>query len=355
VLDRGLKPGSTDPAEGLTRGELAPILRGALKDQSYRRSPLGTMVARYIRWFRNEYGATEASVRDYEAILAKMSILLADKEPHEVQTEDLREVIDIWAGKSARTRQKVTSVIRAFWQWADEQMLIAVNPAARIRRPKAEKKIAKVLPLDARTKLLTAAHEPRDRLGLYCLLGLGLRRAELAAIQVRDFDLARQTLRVFGKGQKQRLMPLRGPILAELGLFMAADLPHVGRPPQPDDYLMYPVKTLAAGKAVDGITLLRKYVGEPKKKPSDQSVHRWWYRKAQDAGLVGPGVTSGLNMHQARHMFAMEMRRAAGIESASQALGHADLNTTLGIYGHQDQSDLESAMDLYIRFLEDED
>jgi integrase len=78
-------------------------------------------------------------------------------------------------------------------------------------------------------------------------------------------------------------------------------------------------------------------------------------RKAQAAGLVGPGVTAGLNMHRARYTFATEVRRVAGIESASQALGHADLNTTLGIYGHQDPSDLERAMERYVAWLEESD
>lgn len=54
---------------------------------------------------------------------------------------------------------------------------------------------------------------------------------------------------------------------------------------------------------------------------------------------------SGLNMHRARHTFATELRRVAGVEAASQALGHSDLSTTLGIYGHQDQRDLERTMD----------
>ena len=57
-------------------------------------------------------------------------------------------------------------------------------------------------------------------------------------------------------------------------------------------------------------------------------------------------------MHRARHTFAVEPRRVAGIEAASQALGHSDLTTTLGIYGHQDQSDLERAMDAYADWLE---
>jgi integrase len=57
-------------------------------------------------------------------------------------------------------------------------------------------------------------------------------------------------------------------------------------------------------------------------------------------------------MHQAWHRFALELRRVAGIDAASHALGHADLNTTLGIYGHRDDSDLETAMDAYARWLE---
>jgi integrase len=85
---------------------------------------------------------------------------------------------------------------------------------------------------------------------------------------------------------------------------------------------------------------------------SRQAVHRWWYRQAQAAGLVGPNATSGLNMHRARHTFAVELRRLAGIDAASHALGHSDLSTTLGIYGHRDASDLEAAMEAYGRWLE---
>lgn len=326
----------------------------AVKDKSYQRSPLGTMVGRYVRWFRNEWGASPTSIRDYEAILARMALCLEGKQPAEVTIEDLRDVIDLWAARSARTRQKVTSVIRAFWAWMEEQGHIAISPAARIRRPRAEKKIARVLPLDARPRLLAEARHPRDRLGLFCLLVLGLRRDELRTIQIRDFDAQRGNLRVYGKGRKERPIPLRGPILAELRLLLASDLPYVGRPPEGDDYLLYPIKLHAIGKGSEG-QIMRERRGYPKRKPSPQSVHRWWYRRAAAAGLVAPGVTSGLNMHRARHTFAMELRRIAGIDAASHALGHADLNTTLGIYGHQDESDLEGAMESYMDWISDQD
>jgi integrase len=169
-------------------------------------------------------------------------------------------------------------------------------------------------------------------------------------LQIRDFDAQRGLVRVQGKGRKERVMPLRGPMLAELRLLLATDLPHVGRPPEPDDYLLYPVWRFVRGKGIEGEPA-HTPTAKPKNRPSPQSVHRWWYRQAQAAGLVGPGVTSGLNMHRARHTFAMELRRIAGIDAASHALGHADLNTTLGIYGHQDESDLERAMESYIEWI----
>lgn len=334
----------------LTVADAARILEQALKDHSYRGTPVGQLVGRYLRWFRNEWGATPATLRDYEAILERMSLNLAHKQPFEVDIEDLRGVIDLWADRTARTRQKVTSVIRAFWAWAEEQGHIAISPAARIRRPRAERKLAPLLPLDARPRLLRTAMEPRDRLGLFCLLELGLRRAELGGVQPRDFDLQREWLRVYGKGQKERLLPLKGPILVEARLYLASDLPHVGRPPEPDDFLLYPVAWRAVGKTPAN-RMLHGWRAEPKTRPSGPTLHRWWYRQLQDAGLVGQGVTSGMNMHRARHTFATELRRVAGIDAASQALGHSDLSTTLGIYGHRDTSDLESAMTQYAAWL----
>jgi hypothetical protein len=120
----------------LTLADAARIMRTAVRDRSYRATPLGTMVARYLRWFRNERGATEASIRDYEAILARMSIALADKHVHEVQIDELREVIDLWAAQSSRTPQKVTSVILGVPGVGGGRGPLAISPALRIRRPK---------------------------------------------------------------------------------------------------------------------------------------------------------------------------------------------------------------------------
>src|ERR1044072_8909200 len=109
----------------MTQSDLANaarILSNAVKDKSYRASAVGGVVGRYVRWARNEAGFTDSSLRDYEAILAKMAVLLADKQTVEVDAADLRGLFaHSWGGRSPRTRGKATSVIRSFWQWCEDE------------------------------------------------------------------------------------------------------------------------------------------------------------------------------------------------------------------------------------------
>jgi integrase len=201
--------------------------------------------------------------------------------------------------------------------------------------------VAHALPGAADARLLAAAKEPRDRVALMLLIDYGIRRGGLMGLRLIDFDLIDKTVVVREKGQKERELPLRGRILVELERWMRFDLPAVGRPPEPDDFLLYPIRKLGRNAGT-----MRGY---PKKPMAPNTIHRWWYDRCRAAGLVGEGITSGLNMHRARHSFAREMRRTAGIEAASQALGHADLSRTLNIYGHQDKSDLERAFEAFAK------
>lgn len=317
--------------------DFAPMLRELLKDKRYRASSLGALVGRYIRWFRNERGATPSSVRDYEGVLKRMALQLADKEPVDVDLEDLREVIDTWAGKEAATRAKVTSVIKAFWAWAEDEGHVVDSPARRLKRPRKPKRAAKLLPDSTDAKLIAAATTAQDKLALHILLYCGVRRSELGGIQARDIDLARRNLVVTGKGQKDRTIPLRGPVvLAAEEFFLTAN-------PEPDDYLLYPYKVSPRGTV---------YWSDRKKPLRGNGVHRWWYRMLNQAGLVGEGVTSGMNMHRARHTFATDLRRSYPDMGAVQhMLGHSDPSTTIALYGNYSPEDLERAMDAFAKAL----
>jgi site-specific recombinase XerD len=299
----------------LTLAQAAQMMRAAVKDKSYRATPVGLLVGRYLRWFRNEWGATASTIRDYEAILARMSLTLADKDLLEVAVDDLRDVIDLWADREARTRAKVTSVVRAFWTWAEEQDQVPFSPAAKLRRPRAPRKTAPLLPVNTDARLLNATTTPRDRVAVLFLLDLGVRRSELSGVRPRDIDLSRRQVTVFGKGQKSRVIPLRGRIVLEIERYMLEALPFLDRVPEADDYLLYPEKRTQGGR------ILAAY---PKKRMSGPTIHRWWYRRLQEAEVVGEGMTSGLNMHRARHTFATDLRRVADLGATSQALGHSD-------------------------------
>jgi site-specific recombinase XerC len=148
------------------------------------------------------------SIRDYESVLARR---WRSRSPTRIRSRSpsttLREVIDVWGERSARTRQKVTSVIRAFWSWAEDQGFVPFSPAAKIRRPRAQRKAAPLLPANVDARLLASATTARDRLALLVLLDCGVRRAELGGIRARDFDLGRRQLTVMGKGQKARILP----------------------------------------------------------------------------------------------------------------------------------------------------
>jgi integrase len=97
-------------------------------------------------------------------------------------------------------------------------------------------------------RLLNAATTARDRVALLLLLDLGIRRSELTGVRPGDIDLGRRQITVFGKGQKSRVIPLRGRVVLEIEGYLLEPLPLLGRSPEPDDFLLYPEKRTGANK-----------------------------------------------------------------------------------------------------------
>lgn len=327
-------------ADLLTYADYTRRIEQAVRDKSYRLSPIGDLVGRYVRWCRGERGLVkDTTVKDYESTLAHMSIMLAHLQPEDVTIDDVRTAIDRWADNEANTRRKVTITIRGFWKWAEDEGHIDRSPASRIRIPKRPEPDARPLPA-VDTQLLAVAGNARDTLALLVLLDLGVRKSELTGIMVRDFDLARRTLTVFGKGQRARVLPMRGRIVPAADLYLLTPLEFVGRTPEPEDYLLYSEHRNGSGV----------YRADPKTRMPSQTAHRWWYYHLQAAGLVGTDVESGMNMHRARHTFATDLRKGQGdLGIVQRMLGHKHIDTTEQYYGHYDLSDLEAAMERHAR------
>ena len=179
------------------------MMRDALRDRSYRATSLGLEVSRYYRWKKNEWGATAETLRDYEAILAKLALDHADLELEDfeppVGTERLREFIDNrWGDKAGRTRAKVISVLRDFFAYQVREQRLHGNPALPISRPRRRDSTRGTFTEEDVAKLIASCTRQRDRVAVLLLFRLGLRKGELARLQFRHYD--GRNLTVQGKG-----------------------------------------------------------------------------------------------------------------------------------------------------------
>ena len=320
-------------SHSLRLAEAARIMREALRDRSYRATSLGLEVARYYRWKKNEWGATAETLRDYEAILAKLALDHADLELTDLEppvgTERLREFIDHrWGEAAPRTRGKVISVLRDFFAYQIREQRLSANPALPISRPRRRDSTRGTFSESDIAKLLSACSRQRDRVAVLLLFRLGLRKGELARLQFRHYDGRNLTVR--GKGGKVRLIPV-----VDDDLRLEFERHILDRGPSPDEFLLYPEK------------IGPEFYGGPvgviwESRTSEMSLtatHRWWTRRLKDAGLPHRP------MHEARHTAITQFLRDTGnLKLAQMLAGHADISTTANIYAHLDTSDLETAL-----------
>jgi integrase len=337
----GLRERRDVTAVAFTLGDASRMLRDGLKDKSYRSTPLGLEAARYIRWKRNEWGATTETIRDYEAALAKLALFFADLELRDLETpvgtERLRECWDYyWGDKSPRTRKKIRSVWNDFFDWAiRENRGIHGNPSRAMAAPRGRGVKREPFAGSLVGKVVPAQSYLADSLGVRLVVEYGVRRAELAAIRFRDFDFERRQLVLTGKAGKIRHVGIVEPAFwRDLG---AVQL-ELGGPEAVGDWFLIHQRERRG--------LETFYY--PHKGYVPRSIHTWWYNRLEAAGFVGAkesGTRVGLGMHRGRHTVATEILRGSGnIVAAQKLLGHADLSTTEEHYASFDTDDVSKVL-----------
>ncbi|MEM8934245.1 MAG: tyrosine recombinase XerC, partial [Acidobacteriota bacterium] len=213
-----------------------------------------------------------------------------------------------------RTQARTLSAVRSLLRYATQQEVLGANPAAGIRGPKLDSTLPHHLrPGEIETLIETEIHDGplglRDRALLEVLYGCGLRVAELTGLDWHDLDLGGRTLRVVGKGDKERMVPFGHPALDALRAwkavwpeirrrFRGADLPEADESP---------VFLNTRGARI-----------------STGSVRYLLDRLGVDAAVAG-----GVHPHALRHTFATHLlEHGADLRSIQELLGHASLSTT---------------------------
>jgi integrase/recombinase XerC len=247
--------------------------------------------------------------------------------PGEVDRRVLRRYLGYLSTRryAARTVARKASALRRWFAWLRRTGAIAVDPAAGLSAPTGGGRLPKVLKDDELTALLEAAPatpgrpldealDRRDRAVLELLYGSGLRVSELCGLGVGDLDLGRGLVRVWGKGAKQRQVPLSEPSIDAVQAWLAG----------PRDELV------VESTPVDAVFLNRRG-----KRLSPRDVRR----------LVDRRAVAPTHPHALRHTYATHLLDGgADLRAVQELLGHADLSTTQ-IYTHVSKERLRRVID----------
>jgi integrase/recombinase XerC len=245
--------------------------------------------------------------------------------PTDVERRTLRRYLAYLATRryAPRSVARKASALRRWFAWLVRTGVLAADPAAGLSAPSGGGRLPRVLKDDELDVLLdhppvAATHDPavarRDRAVLELLYGSGLRVSELCGLGPDDLDLGRGVVRVWGKGRKQRQVPLSQPSVAAVRDWLSHGRCHL-------------VTEASPPTAV--------FLNRRGKRLTPRDVRRLLDRRA-------PAPT---HPHALRHTFATHLLDGgADLRAVQELLGHADLSTTQ-IYTHVSKERLRRVVD----------
>jgi integrase/recombinase XerC len=240
----------------------------------------------------------------------------------QVDDDHLRSVSAQWfrRGLAPRSIQRRLSAIRMFFRFLVREKHVKKNPVQTVRAPKAGKRLPENLDADRMAKLLDIQGEgplvARDRAILELLYSSGLRLAELTDLNLGDVDLADCTVRVTGKGNKDRIVPVGRHAIRALRVW------HIERA------LMAATEEKALFVSNRGSRLSQRSV--------QARVDHWAKRQ---------GINTKVYPHLFRHSFASHLLESShDLRAVQELLGHSNISTTQ-VYTHLDFQHLAQIYD----------
>ncbi len=216
----------------------------------------------------------------------------------------------------ATTANRRLTVFKRYFRWALRERLISADPTLRLQAARQPLRVPKTLTEAQVEALLAAPGEAtplavRDRTMLELMYASGLRVSELVTLKTFNVSLSEHVLRVFGKGNKERLVPF-GEVAGQwLQRYLQEARPALLGERQTDD-LFVTFRGSRAGEAMSRVMfwmIVKKYA-------------------------VTAGITAPLSPHTLRHAFATHLlNHGADLRAVQMLLGHADISTTT-IYTH---------------------
>ncbi len=281
------------------------------------------LVDEYIGHLSVERGASPNTLDAYRRDLHEYSEFLSARSVGDADSVTRDDVLAFTAslrerGMAPSSIERKLSSVKGFHRFLVREGMTDNHPTARVPLPKVPERLPDVISVDEVERLLgqpfpDGAAGLRDRAILETLYGCGLRVSELVGLDTLDVDIEQGYLRVVGKGDKERMVPLAGMASAALSGYVAAGRPRLH-------------SRRSMGRATSAVFLSQRGA-----RLSRQSVYAMVRAYGEKVGL------EGLHPHTLRHSFATHMLEGgADLRALQEMLGHSDISTTQ-VYTHVDR------------------
>lgn len=277
----------------------------------------------YSQYLSLERGLSPRTVSSYRSDISQFYAWAAEKKlaPVKAERSDLDDFL--WSQrerglKPASLFRKVES-LKSYFGFEMLESGLAESPAETLRTPRIPARLPKFLTKDEAARLLAAPNtaeyeDVRDRAMLELLYASGLRVSELVSMKTEAANLQDGWVRVTGKGNKERMVPVHARALAAVRVYLA----------ERERRFKNPAAELFLGRTGKKLSRIQ------------------FWRRLKELG-VRAGIKQKLHPHLLRHTFATHLLQGgADLRSVQEMLGHADLATTQ-IYTHLDASALKAA------------
>jgi integrase/recombinase XerC len=285
-------------------------------------------ISAFIAHLSNERQLSPHTVEGYERDLKALQQDLADQKITDwrnVRAHHIRTYIGAGQrkGRSGKTLQRRLSAIRTFFNYLAREGICKTNPAMEFSAPRAGSRLPVTMDTDQVSRLLsfdtTDWHGMRDRAMLELFYSSGLRLAELVGSNLGDISFDDNSIKVRGKGSKERILPVGSKAIDAINSWLKIR------------------EQLPKGKVADKSAL---FLSERGKRISPRNV-----QERVKKWCVSLGISGRVHPHTLRHSFASHLLESSqDLRAVQELLGHADISTTQ-IYTHLDFQHLADVYD----------
>lgn len=264
------------------------------------------IISQYLEYLELEKGLSQNTIDAYRRDL--YSFADGGKSIEEID----RTYINNYIRSLKERRLAPTSVIRkvaslrGFFKWATSMNILEKNPASTLEQPKVPQRLPKVVSIKEIEEILLADLTELQLVMVELLYSCGLRVSELVSLKIGDIDMNSKYVRCFGKGSKERIIPIGGKAIKALNRYLSCR------------ELIFKKYNLSSKKLL--VNDSGRYINR-------QDVYNFIH-------ACGKKIHKNISPHTLRHSFATHLlENGADLRVVQELLGHSDVSTTQ-LYTH---------------------